>query len=192
MNKTLFQKAFLLLLAILCLFLINGLLAPCLGVMEGRVVVRRVSLSMGAEDVLLNGKSADGVTFFTIPEQVFFRGEIGNPMRAGVTVMVFVRILPLVFCGVCFFLFFIRAVRDEIFSERNAKLFLLCGVIFLATTLLAPIINGHLIPALVNATSTQYLEVGVNIQGEPRLYKGLVLLFFAFVLQKGVDGQKSQ
>lgn len=184
MQKKLLSELFIILLAVLCLAFIVSLIVPCIEALGGNIAVQR--LGSGGEKVLLTGEKASNKTvFYSLQEQVFFEGEVSNAMKAGVTAMLLVRAAPMLFCGVCLFLFFLRVLRGELFSKRNVHLFVLCGAICLATTLLAPVLNGRVIPALVNATANQNMGVGVNMQSEPRLYRGLALLFFAFVLQAG-------
>lgn len=189
MQKKLLSELFIILLAVLCLSFTISLIVPCVEALGGNIAVQR--LGSGGEKVLLTGETASNKTvFYSLLEQVFFEGEVSNAMKAGVTAMLLVRALPMLFCGVCLFLFFLRALRGELFSKRNARLFVLCGAICLATTLLAPILNGRVIPALVNAAANQNMLVGVNMRSEPRLYKGLALLFFAFVLHCGLAKQE--
>lgn len=183
------SDSFIILLAILCLSFIISLIVPCVEALGGNIAVERLENS--GEKVLLTGEKANSKTvFYSLQEQIFFEGEVSNAMKAGVTAMLLVRALPMLFCGVCLFLFFLRALRGELFSKRNVRLFVLCGAVSLAATLLAPVLNGRVIPALVNAAASQNMLVGVNMRSEPRLYKGLALLFFAFVLHCGLAKQE--
>lgn len=96
------------------------------------------------------------------------------------------RTLPIAACLILICIVLINIVRKRTFIYQNAKLLLAGAIIIAAAAVLAPVINGRVIPAIVNAASDNNLGVGVTYAA-PHLIFGLVLALAAYVFKTGFN-----
>ena len=101
------------------------------------------------------------------------------------------RTLPIAACLILICIVLINIARKRTFIYQNAKLLLAAGIIIAAAAVLAPVINGMVIPAIVNAAADNNLDVGINMLAYPTIVHGAALLMAAYVFKMGSEMKKS-
>ena len=107
----------------------------------------------------------------------------------GVAGMGFLTVAPI---GYCFYLmarFFGHISRDKVFDAANAKLLLRGGIVLVAAAIAVPLLNGYLLPALINAFTANVISTAVSMN-VTSLFVGLVLLVMAYVFNHGLYLQR--
>lgn len=141
------------------------------------------------EQILLNGETPRSAGhYYTLSEQLYLEAPngIAPAVRVGVLMMHLTRTLPIAACLILICIVLINIARKRTFIYQNTKLLLAGAIIIAAAAVLAPVINGRVIPAIVNAASGNNLGVGVTYAA-PHLVYGLVLALAAYVFKTGFN-----
>ena len=139
--------------------------------------------------MLLNGETPRGAGhYYTLSEQLYLNAPngIASAVRVGVLMMHLTRTLPIAACLILICIVLINIARKRTFLGENVKPLLAAGIIIIAAAVLLPVINGKVIPAIVNAASDNNLGVGVTYAA-PHFIYGLVLVLLAYVFKTGFN-----
>ncbi len=143
--------------------------------------------------MLLNGETPQSAGhYYTLSEQLYLNAPngIASAVRVGVLMMHLTRTLPIAACLILICIVLINIARKRTFLGENVKPLLAAGIIIIAAAVLLPVINGKVIPAIVNAASDNNLGVGVNLQASPTIVHGAALFMAAYVFKVGTEIKK--
>lgn len=120
-------------------------------------------------------------------QRVFLQtdGTVGFITWLTISLVGIVRVFPL---GFCFFLltgFFKNISEGKVFEKNNANILMNSGFVLIVASLVTPILNVFVFPALNNHLTANRLSLSVS-GNFTELFFGAVLLVMAYVFHYGI------
>lgn len=112
-------------------------------------------------------------------------GEIAVSTLIGVIFMGLASVAPFGYCFLVMARFFGNIAKGNVFISHNASLLQLSGLVLIASALVLPVLNGYVLPSLINTWSTNVISTSVSVNFT-ELFTGAVLLVMAYVFHYGL------